>query len=98
MVLTNDIIGYVASSFYIISLFPELHAVYVNRECKLSIYFLIFQIITTILFITYDILLDIIPLLVADVTLLVELFFLIAFKLTCKGKNKQKLFIKSSIV
>ena len=96
MVLTNDIIGYVASSFYIISLFPELYEIYINRECNLSMYFLIFQIITTILFIIYDILLDIIPLLVADVTLLVELFFLIGFKLTCKGKKK--LVIKSSIV
>ena len=96
MVLTNDIIGYVASSFYIISLFPELHAVYVNRECKLSIYFLIFQIITTVLFIVYDILLNIIPLLVADVTLLVELFFLIGFKLTCNGRQRR--IIKSSIV
>ena len=96
MVLTNDIIGYVASSFYIISLFPELYEIYINRECNLSMYFLIFQIITTILFIIYDILLDIIPLLVADVTLLVELFFLIGFKLTCKGKKK--LVIKSTIV
>ena len=96
MVLTNDIIGYVASSFYIISLFPELYAVYVNRECKLSIYFLIFQIITTVLFIVYDILLDIIPLLVADVTLLIELFFLVGFKLTCKGRERR--IIKSSIV
>ena len=96
MVLTNDIIGYVASSFYIISLFPELYEIYINRECNLSMYFLIFQIITTILFIIYDILLDIIPLLVADVTLLVELFFLIGIKLTCKGKKK--LVIKSSIV
>tara|TARA_B100001027_G_C16253801_1_gene325829 strand:+ start:1119 stop:1409 length:291 start_codon:yes stop_codon:yes gene_type:complete len=96
MVLTNDVIGYVASSFYIISLFPELYAVYVNRECKLSIYFLIFQIITTILFIVYDILLDIIPLLISDVTLLVELFFLVGFKLTCNGQERR--IIKSSIV
>ena len=96
MVLTNDIIGYIASSFYILSLFPELHAVYVNRECKLSIYFLIFQIVTTVLFITYDILIEIIPLLVADVTLLLELIILIFFKLTCKGKPQR--IIKSSIV
>jgi uncharacterized protein with PQ loop repeat len=96
MVFTNDAIGYIASSFYIISLFPELHAVYVNRECNLSMYFLIFQIVTTLLFIIYDILIEIIPLLVADVTLLIELLILIWFKLTCKGKNK--LAIKASIV
>ena len=96
MVFTNDIIGYIASSFYIISLFPELYAVYVNRECNLSMYFLIFQIVTTLLFIVYDILIEIIPLLVADVTLLVELLFLIWFKSTCKGRKK--LVIKSSLV
>ena len=96
MVFTNDVIGYIASSFYIISLFPELHAVYVNRECNLSMYFLIFQIVTTLLFIVYDILIEIIPLLVADVTLLIELLFLVWFKLTCKGRKK--LVIKSSLV
>ena len=99
MVLTNDIVGYVASGFYIISLFPELHAVYKNKCCNLSIYFLVFQIITTILFITYDILMDIIPLLVADVTLLLELFFLIGFKLTYERNTKKRVLnISSSIV
>lgn len=95
MVLKNDIVGYTASGFYIISLFPELYAVYINKECKLSIYFLIFQIITTILFITYDILIEIIPLLVADITLLIELLILIGLKYLYKKKN---LVVKSSIV
>ena len=97
MVLTNDIIGYTASTFYVISLFPELYSVYKNKYCNLSFYFLIFQMITTILFITYDILIDVIPLLIADTTLLVELIFLLIFKYTCK-KNKNNMVIKSSIV
>jgi uncharacterized protein with PQ loop repeat len=97
MVLTNDIIGYVASAFYIISLFPELHAVYVNKVCNLSMYFLVFQIVTTLLFIVYDILIDIIPLLVADVTLLFELIFLVVFKVTYRSKEKHRT-IRSSIV
>lgn len=98
MVLTNDIIGYTASTFYVISLFPELYSVYKNKCCNLSFYFLIFQMITTILFITYDILIDVIPLLIADTTLLVELIFLLIFKYTCKKKNKTNIVIKSSIV
>ena len=96
MVLTNDIIGYTASTFYVISLFPELYSVYKNRCCNLSIYFLIFQMVTTILFITYDILIDVIPLLIADTTLLVELIFLFIFKFTCK--KKITIVVKSSIV
>ena len=95
MVLKNDIVGYTASGFYIISLFPELYSVYKNKECNLSIYFLIFQIITTILFITYDILIEIIPLLVADITLLIELLILIGLKYVYKKKT---LVVKSSIV
>ena len=98
MVLTNDIIGYTASSFYIVSLFPELYSVYINKECNLTIYFLLFQIITTILFITYDVLLNMIPLLIADTTLFVELIFLVFFKLTCKGLKQKQIIIKSSIV
>ena len=81
MVLQNDIIGYTASLFYIISLFPELYEVYINKECKLSIYFLLFQVITTILFITYDLLIEIMPLLIADSTLLFELVILIMCKI-----------------
>ena len=96
MVLTNDIIGYTASSFYIISLFPELYVVYTTRECKLTIYFLFFQMVTTILFIAYDVLMEIVPLLIADTTLLVELIFLVFFKLTCKPKKIT--IIRSSIV
>ena len=40
MVLENDIIGYTASTLYVISLFPELYSVYKNKCCNLSIYFL----------------------------------------------------------
>lgn len=97
MVLTNDIIGYTASSFYIISLFPELYYLYINKKCNLSIYFLFFQVVTTILFITYDILIEVIPLLVADVTLLTELFILIFFKFYLKDEKKV-IVVKSSIV
>ena len=99
MVLKNDIIGYTASTLYVISLFPELYSVYKNKCCNLSIYFLVFQIITTILFITYDILIDVMPLLIADTTLLVELIFLLFFKYTCKkNSNNIKIIVKSSIV
>lgn len=96
MVLTNDSIGYVASSFYIISLFPELYEVYKTRECKLTIYFLLFQILTTILFIVYDVLIDVIPLLVADTTLLAELLVLVFLKFKCK--KKPNYIIRASIV
>ena len=54
--------------------------------------------ITTILFITYDILIDVIPLLVSDVTLLTELFILIFFKYYYKSKQKTMIVVKSSIV
>lgn len=98
MVLTNDIIGYTASSFYIISLFPELYYSYINKKCNLSKYFLFFQIVTTLLFITYDILLRVIPLLIADITLLIELFILIFFKYYFRINKKTMIVVKSSTI
>ena len=98
MVLTNDIIGYTASSFYIISLFPELYYLYINKKCNLSIYFLFFQVVTTLLFITYDLLIEVIPLLVADATLLTELFILIFFKYYFRRNQKTMIVVKSSTV
>ena len=88
--MEQDIVGYIASSLYVISLFPEIYVVYKTKECNLTIYFLLFQIITTTMFLIYDIMVNLTPLLVADSILMVELFYLIGYKVLTTNKNKKK--------
>ena len=85
--MDQDILGYIASSLYVISLFPEIYVVYKTKECNLTIYFLLFQMLTTSLFIIYDVLINVTPLLVADSILMVELFYLVVYKLLTKNKK-----------
>ena len=88
--MEQDIVGYIASSLYVISLFPEIYVVYKTKQCNLTIYFLLFQIVTTTMFLVYDLMVNLTPLLVADSILMVELFYLVGYKLLTTKKNKQK--------
>ena len=85
--LKKDILGYVASTLYVISLFPEIYAVYKTKKCQLTIYFLLFQMITTILFIVYDIMIKENPLIISDGLLMIELTFLFGYKIYSKKKT-----------
>jgi uncharacterized protein with PQ loop repeat len=88
--MDQDVLGYIASSLYVISLFPEIYVVYKTKQCNLTIYFLLFQMLTTTLFIIYDVLINVTPLLVADSILMVELVYLVGYKVITTKKNKQK--------
>ena len=84
----SEIIGYVASTCYVVSLLPEIYVVHKTNQCNLTIYFLLFQVLTTALFISYDLMMGLMPLLLADSLLMVELFYLIAFKFLTRNRNK----------
>ena len=86
----SEIIGYVASTCYVVSLFPEIYVVHKTKECNLTIYFLLFQVLTTALFISYDLMMELMPLLFADSLLMIELFYLIGFKFITRNKKKLK--------
>jgi uncharacterized protein with PQ loop repeat len=88
--MNPETIGYIASAFYIASLSPELYTVYKTKECNLTFYFIMFQIVTACLFIVYDVMIGVIPLLIADVVFLLELLFLILFKLFYQKKIKNR--------
>ena len=87
--MDQDILGYIASSLYVISLFPEIYVVYKTKQCNLTIYFLLFQIVTTTMFLVYDLMVNLTPLLVADSILMVELFYLVGYKVLTSKKNKK---------
>ena len=95
--MEQDIVGYIASSLYVISLFPEIYVVYKTKQCNLTIYFLLFQIVTTTMFLIYDIMVNLTPLLVADSILMVELFYLIGYKVTTTKNKKKKLETRRNI-
>jgi uncharacterized protein with PQ loop repeat len=95
--MEQDIVGYIASSLYVISLFPEIYVVYKTKQCNLTIYFLLFQIVTTTLFLIYDIMVNLTPLLVADSILMVELLYLIGYKVTTTKNKKKKIETRRNI-
>ena len=95
--MDQDILGYIASSLYVISLFPEIYVVYKTKECNLTIYFLLFQMLTTTLFIIYDVLINVTPLLVADSILMVELVYLVGYKVITTKKKVPKLQTRRNI-
>jgi hypothetical protein len=86
----SEIIGYLASTCYVVSLFPEIYIVHKTNQCNLTMYFLLFQVLTTGLFISYDLLMDLMPLLIADCLLMVELFYLISYKFMTRNRIKIK--------
>ena len=86
----SEIIGYLASTCYVVSLFPEIYIVHKTNQCNLTMYFLLFQVLTTGLFISYDLLMDLMPLLIADCLLMVELFYLISYKFITRNRIKIK--------
>jgi|SaaInlStandDraft_2_1057019.scaffolds.fasta_scaffold87054_1 uncharacterized protein with PQ loop repeat len=96
--MEQDIVGYIASTLYVISLFPEIYVVYKTNQCNLTIYFLLFQMLTTGMFIAYDLLINLTPLLVADSILLVELVYLLIYKCITIKKQKNKKYIKKGVI
>tara|TARA_Y100000590_G_scaffold15425_1_gene18532 strand:- start:2093 stop:2392 length:300 start_codon:yes stop_codon:yes gene_type:complete len=86
--MEHESIGYTASAFHIISIIPEIYYAVKTDGTGISIYFILLQIISTIIFIAYEYLIYEIPLIVADTCLLTELLILLGLKLKY---NKKKL-------
>lgn len=100
--MEHEIIGYCASSFYIISVMPEIYYTFKKKGNDISVFFLITQIIATTLFLIYEILINTIPLIIADSFILSELCLLFYLKLIYKRKGKfienEKIFSQDIII
>ena len=86
----TQIIGYIAAFFLVITLLPQVYHTYrLKNADSISIYFLLLQIKTCSLFLTYGILLKETPLILANTLVLLQSFILFFFKLRfSKKKNK----------
>ena len=79
--MNPSIIGYAAAIFLVVSLLPQLVHTYKTKKVNdLSYIFLCLQIITCILFLIYGVLLEEVPLLLANGCVLFQLVILIYFK------------------
>ena len=79
---TGELLGYISSGFSTILFIPQVY-----RTCKtkdtnaISYFFLILQVFTSSLFITYGYLIDSIPIILANISTLICNFLLIFAKL-----------------
>ena len=77
-----DIFGYAGAFFLTITLLPQIHKTY--REKKMDDFscgFFCIQVITCVCFLVYGILLEALPLIIANTIVLSQTFLLINFKI-----------------
>ena len=80
--MLSDIIGYMAAGFLSILFIPQVYRTFKIKETKaISYFFLILQVFTSSLFITYGYLIDSIPVMLANISTLICNFLLIFAKL-----------------
>ena len=81
--MIKDIIGYIAATSLILILFPQLHKTYKTKKVDDIAYgFILLQILTCILFLTYGILLNEIPMIIANIMIFLQSLILIYFKIS----------------
>lgn len=81
-----DPLGYVASFFLCMILIPQLIHIYRKKKSdQVSLYFCILSIITSILFLTFGIFLNSLPMILANCIVTLQNIVLIALKLKYKN-------------
>ncbi len=87
--MEKDIIGYLAASSLIIILCPQLYKTYQTKKVDDIAYgFIFLQILTSILFLTYGILLKEIPMILANIMIFIQSGILIMFKIMYTKKEQ----------
>ena len=77
-----EVFGYLGAFFLTITLLPQIHKTYREKKMEeFSYIFLGIQLITCICFLIYGILLESIPLILANSVVLLQNFILVNFKL-----------------
>ena len=86
--ITKNILGYSGGSLLVITLFPQIYQTYKTKQTRdLSLLFVILQIITCILFLSYGILLKEYPLVIANSIVFLEQLLLLYAKLMFNGNG-----------
>ena len=88
MSLENSL-GYSASTLCVISLIPEVYYSIKNKRTQITYGFLLIQIGATSLWIAYEVIINSVPLLIADSCILAQLIFLCIMKCASQKKNNK---------
>ena len=98
--MIEDVFGYIGCVFLVITLVPQLIKTYKTKKADdISPLFVVFALLTTIIYLTYGILINELPIVTANSILLFQNFLLLYFKYIYRNniseiKNK----IKTTIV
>ena len=88
--MLTDIIGYMAAGFLSILFIPQVYKTFKTKETKaISYLFLILEVFTSRLFVTYGYLINSIPVILANTSTLICNFFLIFAKLKFRNTTFQ---------
>ena len=88
MTILSNIFGYIGGSLLVINQLPQLYLTLKTKKTDdLSFWFILLQVITCICFLTYGILLEEVPLIIANSIVLVQLLILLSFKKVFSNNN-----------
>lgn len=81
MSTTKDIFGYLGGTMLVLTMVPQVYHTYKTRKIRdLSIFFILFEIVTSIIFLVYGALLVEFPLLIANSIVIFQLMMLLYAK------------------
>ena len=88
--MIKDILGFLAAFCLVITLLPQVfHTWKIKKADDISYGFLLLQILTCLLFLLYGILLEELPLIIANTLVISQSLTLLVFKILFKKKNIQ---------
>ena len=101
--MESDILGYIGGFFISITLIPQLVRTYKTKRAKdISPIFVVLAFLTTLIYLSYGILINETPIIAANGVLLFQNFLLVYFKYAYRNntsiKNTSKTQIQSTIV
>lgn len=101
--MESDILGYVGGFFITITLIPQLMRTYKTKRTKdISPIFVVLALLTTLIYLSYGILINETPIIVANAVLLFQNFLLLYFKYAYRNnisiESTNKTQIKSTVV
>ena len=83
----EDSLGYTASSLCVISLIPEVYVAVKNKNTDITYGFLFIQLTATSIWIAYEVVINSVPLLIADSCILGQIIFLCIMKCVASKKK-----------
>ena len=86
--MSIDILGFIGGMFLVVGFIPQVYVVFKNKKIDdISLLFIIFQIITCIILMSYTLIIKALPLFIANTGIIIQLIMLLYAKLKFKNNN-----------